>query len=157
METRERTCSPFLHFQSQPGVIAMKSRRPVRRTSLWTPPLPSCIHGRGHPAAPAQYTHKYSTYRVAQHHHIFITRTRVGQEVEGSGLHIQLSSTCHVSFFAAPDTDHNHQFSLILLIYLSYLSDSLTNTQDLWYSIHIYPAMFHGRVADQHKFISHRL
>ena len=61
----------------------------------------------------------------------FVTRTRVAQEPEGSGLHIfvsteQLSSTCHVSFLAAPDTDHKHKFSLTHLIYLSYLSDSLT-------------------------------
>ena len=68
-----------------------------------------------------QYTHKYSTCRVAQHDHI--------SELEGSGLHIfvsekQLSSTCHVSFFAAPDTDHKHKFSLT---YLTYLSDNLTN------------------------------
>ena len=55
-----------------------------------------------------QYTHKYSTYRVEQHDHI---SSRVAQELQSSGLHIfvslkQLSSTCHVSFFAALDTDH---------------------------------------------------
>ena len=33
-----------------------------------------------------------------------------------------LSSTCHVSFFASPDTDHKHKPSL------TYLSDSITNT-----------------------------
>ena len=38
----------------------------------------------------------------------------------------QLSSTCHVSLLAAPDTDHKHKFSLTRLIYLSYVSDSLT-------------------------------
>ena len=37
----------------------------------------------------------------------------------------QLSSTCHVSLLAAPDTDHKHKFSLI---YLTYLSDDLPNT-----------------------------
>ena len=40
----------------------------------------------------------------------------------------QLSSTCHVSFHAAPVTDHKHKFSLTHFIYFSYLSDSLTNT-----------------------------
>ena len=40
-----------------------------------------------------QYTHKYSTYRVAQHDHI---SSRVAQELEGSGLHIFVSHhTCH--------------------------------------------------------------
>ena len=36
-----------------------------------------------------------------------------------------LSSTCHVSFLAAPDTDHKHKFPLT---FLTYLSDSITNT-----------------------------
>ena len=36
----------------------------------------------------------------------------------------QLSSMCHVSFLAAPDTDHKHKFSLN---YFFYLSDNLTN------------------------------
>ena len=39
----------------------------------------------------------------------------------------QASSTRHVSFLAALDTDHKHKFSLT---YLSYLSDSLTNTHN---------------------------
>ena len=38
---------------------------------------------------------------------------------------ISLSSTRHVSFLAAADTDHQHHFSLT---YLTYLSDNLTNT-----------------------------
>ena len=37
----------------------------------------------------------------------------------------QLSSTCHVSFLAAPDTDQKHKFSLT---YLTYLSEGLTFT-----------------------------
>ena len=60
----------------------------------------------------------------------------------------QMSSTCHVSFLAAPDTDHKHKFSLI---YFTYLSDNNQHTQDLRYAILIYPAMFHGRVADEQK------
>ena len=63
----------------------------------------------------------------------FITRTRVAQELQSSGLHIlvslkQLSSTCHVSFLAAPDTDHKHKFSLTHFIRFSYLSHGLTFT-----------------------------
>ena len=54
----------------------------------------------------------------------------MAQELQGSGLHIfvslkQLSSTCHVSFLAAPDTDHKHKFSLT---HFAYLSDDLPNT-----------------------------
>ena len=37
-----------------------------------------------------------------------------------------MSSTCHVSFFAAPDTDHKHKFSLTHFIHFSYLSDGLS-------------------------------
>ena len=62
-----------------------------------------------------------------------IARTRVAQELEGSGLHFfvslkHLSSTCHVSLFAAPDTDHKHKFSLTHFIHFSCLSDGLTLT-----------------------------
>ena len=67
----------------------------------------------------------------------FITRTRAAQELQGSGLlHIfvsprQVSSTCHVTFFAAFDTDYKHRFSLNHLIYFSHLSHSLTNTHKI--------------------------
>ena len=37
-----------------------------------------------------------------------------------------LPSTGHVSSFAAPDTDHQHKFSLTHFIHFSYLSDGLT-------------------------------
>ena len=84
-----------------------------------------------------QYTHEYSTVQSCTAWSHFITRTRVAQELQGSGLHIfvslkQLSSTCHVSFFAAPDTDHKHKFSLTHLVYFSYLSDSLTSTHKIY-------------------------
>ena len=58
-------------------------------------------------------------------------RTLVDQELQSSGLCIfvflkRLSSTCHVSFFAAPDTDHQHKFSVTHFIHFSYLCDGLT-------------------------------
>ena len=81
----------------------------------------------------------------------------MAQELQRSGLHIfvslkQLSSTCHVSFLAALDTDHQHMFSLTHFLHFS-LSNSFTDTHQifLWFSTHEYPAMFHGTVADQHK------
>ena len=57
----------------------------------------------------------------------------MAQEQQSSGLHIfvslkQLSSTCHVSFLAAPDAVHKHKFSLTHFIHFSYLSDGLTFT-----------------------------
>ena len=79
----------------------------------------------------------------------------MAQELEGSGLHIfvsqkQLSSTCHVSFLAATDTDH--KFSLTCLIYFSYLSDSLISTHKINGPRPIFTVRwFHCRVADQHK------
>ena len=67
----------------------------------------------------------------------------------------QLSSMCHVSFLAAPDTDHKRKFYLTHLIHFSFLSDSLTSSTR-FLILDIYPSMFHGRVADQHKFhLSH--
>ena len=59
----------------------------------------------------------------------FITRTRVAQAARLRIAHLcvakQVSSTSHVSFLAAPDTDHKHKFSLT---HFSYLSDNHTNT-----------------------------
>ena len=49
-----------------------------------------------------------------------------------------LSSTCHVSFLAAPDTVQLHKISVT---YLSCLSNDLTDTYKT----------VHGRVADQRK------
>ena len=51
-----------------------------------------------------QYTHKYSTYKVAQHDHVS-SREHAWLKGAKLGLHIfvslkQLSSTCHVSFLA---------------------------------------------------------
>ena len=86
-----------------------------------------------------QQTHKYSTYEIAQsctaRSHI-TTRTRVAQELQSSGLHIfvslkQLSSTCHVSFFAARDTDHKHKFSLTHFIHFSFPTVSLLQTSPM--------------------------
>ena len=53
-----------------------------------------------------------------------------------------LSSMCQVSFLAAPATDHQQV--------LSHLSSSLSlrHSPVLSYTIHIYPAMIHGAVAD---------
>ena len=75
-----------------------------------------------------QYTHKYSTYRVAQHDHISSREHAWLKIKDCTSLCPWNTSTCHVSFLAAPDTDHKHKFSLIHFIHFSYLSDSLTST-----------------------------
>ena len=60
-----------------------------------------------------------------------------------------LSSTCYVSFLAAPNTDHQHMFSVT---YLSNFSVVLSFTlKPFWRTIHIYPATIHGGVADPPK------
>ena len=56
----------------------------------------------------------------------------MAQELQSSGLHIfvslkQLPSACHVSLLAAPDTDHQHKFSLTHCIHFSYLSDTFAH------------------------------
>ena len=56
----------------------------------------------------------------------------------------QFSSTCCVSFLAAPDSDHKPKFSSTYFTYLYY---SLTNTHKIVGT----RSMFTGRVADQHK------
>ena len=70
-----------------------------------------------------QNTRSYSMYRCAQcvsTSHctvwpLFITRTRLAQDCKPWCAWNILSSTCHVSFFAAPDTDHQHKLSLTYL------------------------------------------
>ena len=84
-----------------------------------------------------QYTHKIQHVQSCTAWSHFIARTRVAQELQSPGLHIsvslkQWSSTCHVSFLAAPDSDHTHKFFLTHLIYFSYLSDSLTSTNKIY-------------------------
>ena len=66
-----------------------------------------------------QYTHKYSTYKVA-----FISEHAKIEDCT-SLCRKQLSSTCHVSFLAAP---HKHKFSFTHFIHFSCLSDGLTFT-----------------------------
>ena len=99
---------------------------------------------------------------VCQHIHCtvwshFITRRRVAQEFNGSGLHALVSwkdSVFHVSCLVLCRTWHwpqaqvlSHPFHPLLL---SFRRSHLC-TQALWFSTLVYPAMFHGRVADQHK------
>ena len=81
-----------------------------------------------------QNTHSYIMYRCAQcvtthteqYDHISSrehTCLKGAQpRVARIGVLKQLSSACHVSFLAAPDTDHKHKFSLT---YSTYLSDVL--------------------------------
>ena len=102
-----------------------------------------------------QNTHSNSMYRCAscvtthteQTWPHFITRTRVAQDCTSLCLTNGCHNTCHVSFLAAPDTDHK------VLSHLPHLSfrHSLPRTQVLWRTMHIHPAKIHGRVADQHK------
>ena len=100
-----------------------------------------------------QCTHKYSTYRVAQHDHISsreYARLKSWKAQECTSL-CPKAIVIHVfrSFIAALDTDDKDKFS-----HLPHRSfqRSLQHAQDLWYTMNIYPAMFHGRVADQHKY-----
>ena len=104
-----------------------------------------------------QYTHKYSTYRVAQHDYI------------SSREHAWLKSwkaqdcTSWCPYYKFHSRVMSHSLPYLTLTTstssLSLISStspifpivSPTHTQDLWPSAHIYPAMFRGRVADQHK------
>ena len=71
----------------------------------------------------------------------------------GSRLHIFVSQkSCHprVMSRSLPHLTMDHKHKLSHLPHLSFRRFH-QHTQDLWRTIHIYPAKFHGRVADQHK------
>ena len=78
----------------------------------------------------------YGTYRVAEHDHISSREHAWPKSCKAQDCTSlspkQLSSTCHVPFLAAPDADHMHEFSLTHLIYLTYLSDSVTSTHKIY-------------------------
>ena len=131
MKTRWETCRQLRH----------RRKSGIKPTGFGWQPLGRC----------EQYSHKYSTCSVAKHDHISSREHAWLRRLEGSGLHIfvslkQWSSTCHVSFLAAPDADHKHKFSLThSRLLLPYLSDSLTYTHKIYGSRPMFtPAMFHG-------------
>ena len=73
-----------------------------------------------------QNTHSNSKYRCAQcvttiteqNDHISL-RDHAWLKIAHLCVSKKLSSTCHVTFLAAPHTDHNHKFSLTYLTYFS--------------------------------------
>ena len=104
-----------------------------------------------------QCTHKYSTCRVA---HSIITfhhaNTRGSRAARLRIAHLCVPKTIviHVSCLIPCRTWHwpqaqvlSHPFHPLFLFFRR----SHQHTQNLWSSTHIYPAMFRGRVADQHK------
>ena len=118
--------------------VALRKNPPANRRRVWT------VH--------PQIQHVQSC--TAWPH--FITRTRVAQ---GSSLriaHLCVPKTLviHVSCLSPCRTWHwlqaqvlSHPFHPRLLP----LQRSLPHKQALWFSTHMYPAMIHSRVADQHK------
>ena len=88
----------------------------------------------------------------------FITRTRVAQELQSSGLHIFVSHetiVIHVSCLVLCRTWHWPPAQVLShpshLPFLSFWRSHLC-THALWFSTHyISVPMFHGRVADQRK------
>ena len=92
-----------------------------------------------------QYTHKYSTYKTAWSH--FITRGSRGGRF---GIaHLCVHNNCHPRVMS-PSLPHVTQSTITSS--LVHLSDDLSkNAHDFRHTMNIYPAMFHGSVADQHK------
>ena len=88
----------------------------------------------------------HNTYWTEGSH--FITRTRMAQDCTSLCLKIVV---IHVSCLVPSRTWQWPQAQV--LYHLPHLSfrRSLSHTQVLWRTIHIYPAKIHGRVADQHK------
>ena len=71
--------------------------------------------------------HRVSAHHTAQSDH-FSSREHAWLTFKVLCVKNILSSTCHVSFLAAPDTDHQHKFSLP---YLSNLTVVLSHTHKL--------------------------
>ena len=92
-----------------------------------------------------QYTHKNSTYRVAQHDHISSRENAWLKSWKAQDCTIHVSCLIPCRTWRWPKAQ--------VLSHLPHLSfrQSHQHTQDLRCTIDIYPAMFHGRVADQHK------
>ena len=99
---------------------------------------------------------QYSTYRVARHDHFHHANTRGSR-----------AAMLRIAHFCVPETNVIHASCLVLCrtwhwppaqnlshpfhpLLLSFRRSHLC-TQALWFSTLIYPAMFHGRVVDQHK------
>ena len=84
---------------------------------------------------------------VCQHITLHSLITFHHANMHGSSLRIcvrqnVLSSTRHVSFLAAPDTDHQHMFSLTYLSNLTFCTPKLVVSRSI-----IYTATIHGGVA----------
>ena len=90
------------------------------------------VHMNG-PTVLASSTMRSKWFRMITCHHANTSGSRLqswkAQDCTSLCPKKHLSSTCHVSFFAAPDTDHKHKFSLT---YLTYHSDNLTNTPKIF-------------------------
>ena len=86
-------------------------------------------------------------------HHANTRGSRAGR-LRIAHICVPKTSVIHVSCLVRCRTWHwpqaqvlSHPSHPLLLSF----RQSHQHTQDLWYSIHIYPAMFHDRVADQHE------
>ena len=104
-----------------------------------------------------QYTHKHSTYRVAQHDHVssrehaWLTSCKA-QDCTPLCPH----NNCHPRVMSRPLpllalTTSTSSLSLPFHSLLLHFRRSHFCTQALGFSTLIHPAMFHGREADQHK------
>ena len=103
-----------------------------------------------------QYTHKYSTYRVAQHDHNSSREhawLKSCKAQDSTSLCRKKKSHPRVMSHSLPHltltTSTSSQFSLSHIPLPSFRRHQ--HRQDFGYTKNIYPSMVHGRVADQHK------
>ena len=101
-----------------------------------------------------QYTHKYSTYKVAQHDHISPREhawVKSWKAQDCTSLCPKIS-VIHVScLIYLPHLTLTTSTSSLSPTSSIFPTISPKRTQACRYTILVYPAMFHGRVADQHK------
>ena len=82
-------------------------------------------------------TARTELHSMVTFHHANTRGSRAGR-LRIAHLCVLETTVIHVSFLAAPDTDHKHKFSLTHFIHLSYLSDDLSFTNKPYDSRPIY-------------------
>ena len=124
----------MINFFSELGPVSVDWRQTFRKPT-------GCVNRTPTQRAStdAHSVSQHTLHRLTTFHHANTRGSRAGRlRIAHLCVPKQLSSTCHVPFLAAPDTDHKHKFSLTHLPHLSF-RQSHQHTQDLWYTIHTYP------------------
>ena len=100
-----------------------------------------------------QYTHKYSTWRVAQHDHISSRKHAWLKSCKAQDCTSmrRKTSVIHVSCIIPCRTWHWPLAQVLSHLPLLSFRRSHGHSQDFWYTMNFFPATFNSRVMDQRK------